>query len=143
MRTAFMDGFRFNDLKRMTQIGIYFSAAYLAFSEREDDIEVVFTLDDGRAIQALLQKSLDFGREGTSAVHDGFMTHRFRNLDGDENAAFRAREELGGIDLTLASGLENSDGPLGADFGGMSVCISKADATTLTEAFSESLKSLK
>jgi hypothetical protein len=138
-----MDGFRFNDLKRMKEIGIYFSAVYLAFSEADDDVEVSFTPEDGRAIQALLQKRLGFEQEELSTVHDGCATHRFKNLDGDENAVLRVREELGGINLTLASGLENSDGPLESDFGGMSVSISKADARTLADAFSESLKSLK
>lgn len=140
-----MNGFRFDDLKRRVQIGIYFSPAYLAFSEAADDIEVAFKPEDGHALLAVLEQSLASQQYGDGAYDDRRLVHRFKNLDGDEDAAFFVHKSLGGFHLTLVSGLEDTDDlddPPGQDMGGMSVCISRADARKLADALSESLKSL-
>lgn len=131
-----MNGFRFNDLKRKTQVGIYFSAVSCAFSEAIEDIEVTFLPEDGRVFVTLLERTLAPHHDGNSDIHEGPLIHRFKNLDGGEEAAFLVRELLGGIEMTLVSGLEEHDDLSSSDVGGMSVCISNADARTFTNAFS-------
>jgi hypothetical protein len=137
-----MDGFRFDDLKRGVQIGVYFSPVYLAFSEATDDIEVAFKSEDGQALVAVLERSLASQKHGDSASTDEPLVHRFKNIDGDEDAAFIVRKSPQGLDLTLVSGLEEVDDLSGSDTGGMSVYISSGDARELTDALSNTLKSL-
>jgi hypothetical protein len=131
-----MDGFRFNDLERMTFVGIYFSAVSCAFSEAVEDIEVTFIPEDGQAFVALLEQILVSQQSGSGQTHEGQLVHRFKNLDGDEEAAFLVCERLGGIKMTLVSGVEGTDNLSGSELGGMSVCISREDTRTLTDAFS-------
>ena len=81
-----MDGFRFNDLERMTFVGIYFSAVSCAFSEAVEDIEVTFIPEDGQAFVALLEQILVSQQSGSGQTHEGQLVHRlvvqqYVNLD--------------------------------------------------------------
>lgn len=130
-----MNGFRFNDLKRETEVGVYFSEVFCAFTEARGDIEVTFSPEDGCAFVALLEEILTPSQSSTSGVHEIPLVHRFRNLDGDEDAAFLVRECAGGIEMTLLSGIEFPQDLSSLDEGGTSVCISKADARIFADAW--------
>jgi hypothetical protein len=136
-----MDGFRFDDLKRTTEVGIYFSEVALAFSEAMEDIEVEFTKADGHAILTILRRVLALEQGLTNTDGQGCLIHRFRNLDEGNDAAFLARENLGGVEMTLVRGLKEIKDTKASEVGGMSVCISKEDARTLTDAYSILLNS--
>lgn len=130
----------FDDLERKRQVGISLGGTFCGFYEKIDDTEVVFRLEDGYAILALLIKSLDSEQTETGdSKPANFLIHRFRNLDGvDEAAAFLIRRHLGGMELTVVSGLEENDDLSNFEGGGMSICISTADAKTLAnELFRE------
>ncbi|MFC5864328.1 hypothetical protein ACFPT7_18625 [Acidicapsa dinghuensis] len=133
-----MNGLRFDDIERMVPVSIGFGIGYLGFVSSLDDIEVWFQLTDFQGILATLEKGL------ASNVHEGRLFYRFDNRggdDGSERAAFLVREHFDGIEITLVSGLEESDDLSGLEMGGMSVCISKSDARTLMNDFSRLLNS--
>jgi hypothetical protein len=136
-----MDGFRFYDLKRTTQVGVYFSEVALAFSEAMEDIEVEFTREDGHAILAILELILAAKGNTAGTVYRPCLIHRFRNLDEGSDAAFRVREHLGGVEMTLVRSLKKTKDLTASEIGGMSVCISRDDARTLTDAYSSLLNS--
>jgi hypothetical protein len=132
----------FDDLQTKRKVGITLGGTFCGFYEKADDTEVVFRLEEGHAILALLEKSLASYRVGTvDDLGEHILVHRFRNLDGvDEAAAFLIRKKLGGIELTVMSGLdEDDDLAEWTEGGGMSVCISTDDARTLVNAFSSEL----
>ena len=136
-----MAQFTCDDLERNRQVGISLGGTFCGFYEKTDDTEVVFRLEDGRAILALLEESLNCKQiEMAKGRAGSFLIHRFRNLDGvDEAAAFLVRPHLGGMELTVVSGLEETDDLPNWERGGMSVCISIDDARKLTSELSGEL----
>jgi hypothetical protein len=131
----------FDDLERGRQVGISLGATFCGFYEKMDDTEVVFRFDDGCAILSLLEESL--ASNHLQMAEDNprkTLLYRFRNLDGvDEAAAFLVRPHLGGIELTVVSGLEETDDLSDWKGGGMSVCISIENARMLAKNLASEL----
>lgn len=136
-----MPQFTCDDLERNRQVGISLGGTFCGFYEKMNDTEVVFRLEDGRAILALLEESLNCKRIELAEARAGkLLIHRFRNLDGvDEAAAFLVRPHLGGMELTVVSGLEETDDLSNWESGGMSLCISIEDARKLANELSREL----
>jgi hypothetical protein len=129
----------FNDLVNGSQISVRFSAISCGFYEKSIDTETTFAPEDGNAFATLLEEILASDVAADVNASDHCLVHRFRNLDGDEDAAFLVREYLGGIKVTLATGLENYNDLTDQDVGGTSACISRTDARKLADAFIDQL----
>lgn len=131
------------DLQSGRCIRIFPGGGYWAFVEEGyGDFEISFKPEDGRAIHVLLEQALA-SKSSTGGSGSGeFLVHRFINQDGGEGAAFLVRERLSGIEITFVDELADADDPTRPDAGGMSVCISRAEARTLTATFVGQLKAL-
>jgi hypothetical protein len=131
------------DLQSGRCIRIFPGGGYWAFVEEGyGDFEIGFKPEDGRAILALLEQSLASTPSIVGSSPGEFLVHRFINQDGGEGAAFLVRERLGGVEITFVDELDDADDPTMPDAGGMSVCISRAEARTLTDTFIGQLKAL-
>jgi hypothetical protein len=131
------------DLQSGRCIRIFPGGRYWAFVEEGyGDFEISFKPEDGRAILALLEQALASTPSIVGSSPGEFLVHRFINQDGGEGAAFLVRERLGGVEITFVDELDDADDPTMPDAGGMSVCISRAEARTLTDTFIGQLKAL-
>ena len=131
------------DLQSGRCIRIFPGGCYWAFVEEGyGDFEISFKPEDGQAILALLEQVLASKSSTASSASGEFPVHRFINQDGGEGAAFLVRERLSGIEITFVDELDDADDPTRPDAGAMSVCISRAEARTLTDTFIGQLKVL-
>ncbi len=100
--------------------------------ENEGDIEVGVTVDDCKAIIALLQQTIV---SSVNAIHAPRkvqypLVHRFKNLDGGADAAF----QISKTDDSLEVILERSDE------GGLTFRIKVEDAKSLVDALTSALQ---
>jgi hypothetical protein len=131
------------DLQSGRCIRIFPGGCYWAFVEEGyGDFEISFKPEDGQAMLALLEQILASKPSTASSASGEFLVHRFINQDGGEGAAFLVRERLSGIEITFVDELDDADDPTRPDAGGISVCISRAEARTLTDTFIGQLKVL-
>lgn len=132
-----MPQWRLKNLERSRAIGVILDATFCGFYERDDDIEVAFAPEDGKAILGLIQRFLN--AQGSTDAPD-FLLHRFKNLDDIEvpdyeNSAFRIREHEGGIEFTVDNCLKSRDDVSDGKISGMSICVSREDAQRLADGF--------
>jgi len=135
-----MDGLRFNDLLHRVPVTVGVGYGYLGFVSSLDDIEVWFTPKDCQAIADLLERALNNPTPGKTASH-GF--HNNGGDEGTERASFCTREQLSGIEMTLASGLKDDEGNPRPGTSTMSICISREDTKMLADALKVQLANLR
>ena len=126
-----MDRWSFVELESGGEVSFYLSACYCAVSEEQSgDTEVAFMPEDGKAFVDLLEHALASAANGEMGESELQLEHKFANRDGGEKAAFLVRSCAGGLEITISRSDERDQ----------SVCISRSDARTLTDAFIRQLK---
>jgi hypothetical protein len=137
-----MERLVFKEIEDGGKVAFYLQPSYLAISEVGfGDIEVAFGPDDSRTFISLLERVTGSKEDGITNSATGFLVHRFLNRDGDEPAAFLVRQCAGGIEISVATGIDEGDGVSALEHAGMAVSISREDGNTLAGALRKQLES--
>ena len=100
--------------------------------ERAGDIEVAFQIEECRPIIAIFEQALEVNvNHIRSTEHSqSLFTHRFKNLDGGEDATFAILVKDGTLEITVNR----------SDEGDLAFRVGFEDAKRLTDALYEALK---
>jgi hypothetical protein len=137
-----MERFAFKEIEDGGQVAFYLQPSYLAISEVGfGDVEVAFEPNDCRVLISLLERVTGLKEDATTDAATGFLVHKFLNRDGDEPAAFLVRQCTGGIEISVATGIDDADDVSALERARMAVSISKEDGNTLVGALKKQLES--
>jgi hypothetical protein len=106
---------------------VHADSALLAFSDKDEDIEVAVSREDAWKIGQILAQALALA---PALVDKPGLLHGFTNLDGGEDASFQVQALGNAIEMTIHR----------SDEGDQTICISKSDADELTETLIRALE---
>src|ERR1700755_843869 len=107
MQLVQLDTLRFKDLESgiplyaIIRVGRGEILCFISY-ERAGDIEVAFQVEECRPIIGLFEQGLKINANHIqSSEQSRPLTHRFKNLDGGEDAAFAISAKEGSVEITV------------------------------------------